>query len=219
MFDALRRRLPRIGRWPRLALAASCALLALDSAVSAHGSPTKRARTEPGRPVVIAARDLPAGRRLTSGDIAVVRWPDRLVPDSAVQDIRSLLGRRLAGSLARHEAVTTARLLGRDLTTGLGPGLVAVPVPLADSHARDLLHPGDHVDLLAAPRADDTAVAGRPGSIGSVSVAGSHLLVLAVFAASAESGTELVVAADRVTAARITRVGVAQTLAAVGVPP
>jgi hypothetical protein len=52
-----------------------------------------------------------------------------------------------------------------------------------------------------------------------VPVVGSHLLVLAVFAASGESGTELVVAADRVTAARITRLGGSQTLAAVGVPP
>jgi Flp pilus assembly protein CpaB len=220
MFDALRRRLPRIGRWPRLALAASCALLALDSAVSAHGTPAKRDRAAPGTPVVVAARDLPAGRRLTNGDITVVRWPAHLVPHSALRDVRSLVGRRLAGGLARREAVTTPRLLGRDLTTGLGPGLVAVPVPLADSHAGDLLHPGDHVDLLAAPRADDPAAAvGRPVSTASVPVAGSHLLVLAVFAASGESGTELVVAADRVTAARITRLGGSQTLAAVGVPP
>jgi hypothetical protein len=98
---------------------------------------------------------------------------------------------------------------------------VAVPVPIADPHGADLLHPGDHVDLLATPRSD-TAIPDDPAreaKAATVTVAGSHLLVLAAFRAGDAAGTELVVAADRPTAVRIARIGVSQTLAGVGVPP
>ncbi len=218
MFDALRRRLPRLGRWTRVALAAACGLLALDSAVTAHGA--QRGRAPAGVAVVVAARDLPAGRSLAVGDLSVSRWPPSLVPASAVRRMQPLIGRRLAAGLARHEALTTTRLLGRDLTTGLGPGLVAVPVPIADPHAADLLHPGDHIDLLATPRAeaalpDDATQA----TASTVTIAGTRLLVLAVFPAADDTGTEVVVAADRASAVRIARIGVSQTLAGVGVPP
>jgi Flp pilus assembly protein CpaB len=219
MFDALRRRVPRIGRWPRVALAASCALLALDSAVSARTSSTTRAPSAAGAAVVVAARDLPTGRVLTSRDVVLAKWPTTLVPISAARRLETVLGRRLAGALARREPVTRTRLLGRDLTTGLPPGLVAVPVPLGDVHAADLLHPGDHVDLLATPRGDAGGALGSGSTAGPVTVAGSHLLVLAVLRGGAESGTDLVVAANRDEAVRITRIGGSQTLAGLGVPP
>jgi pilus assembly protein CpaB len=219
VFDALRHRLPRIGRWPRAALAAACALLALDSAVSARSTPPPRPHPTVGAAVIVAARDLPAGRRLTDRDVVVARWPRALVPVSAAQRVDTVVGRRLTSALARREAVTRTRLLGRDLTTGLAAGLVAVPVPLADPHAADLLHPGDHVDLLAAPRADGIDIVGPRGSSGPVTVVGSRLLVLAALPGGTASGTELVVAANRQTAVRITQVSGSQTLAGVGVPP
>ncbi len=107
MFDALRRRLPRLGRWPRLALAASCGLLALDSAVKAHGAPPAPASRSEA--VVVAARDLPAGRRLMAGDLTTLHWPSSLVPASAVRRVPPVVGRRLATPLARHEALTATR--------------------------------------------------------------------------------------------------------------
>ena len=215
MFDSLRRRLPRIGRWPRLALAACCALLALDSAVSARaGQPvTAGAR----RPVVVAARELSVGHRITSRDVRMAGWPAQLVPPSAVQQTATVIGRRTASAFARGELLTPARLVGRDLTTGLPAGFVAAPVPLADDHAIDLLHPGDHVDLFASSRTDDALPDRRAES--SAAPTGDHLLVLAVFRGTGESGTELVVAADRATAERISRTGVSQIITAVGVPP
>ena len=214
MFDLLRRRLPRLGRWPRVALAACCALLALDSAVSARAS---RSAPAAARKVVVTTRDLSVGHRLTSRDIRIANWPTRLVPRSAVHQTSTVLGRPVASALGRGELLTRARLVGRDLTTGLPAGFVAAPVPLADEHAIDLLHPGDYVDLFASPRTDD-AIPDRRADPSAAS-AGDHLLVLAVFRGTGESGTELVVAADRATAARISRTGVSQIITAVGVPP
>ncbi len=169
-------------------------------------------------PVVV--RDLAMGHRLTASDLRMARWPPDLAPAAALRHIEDVTGRRLAGPLGKGETVTSARLLGRGLTAGLPPGQVAVPVLLSDPHATDLLHPGDRADLLAVPATPDLPVADRaPGLPASVTVAGGHLLVLAVLPGGDDSGAELVVAADRPTALRIARLSGSQALTAVGVPP
>jgi hypothetical protein len=115
--------------------------------------------------------------------------------------------------------VTSGRLVGSDLTTGLAAGTSAIPVALDDAHAADLVRAGDRVDLLGTPRPSD-AVTARPGGIARVTVVATRVLVLAVLRetdteAAGGAGTAIVVAADRATALQITRYRSTQTFTVV----
>jgi Flp pilus assembly protein CpaB len=214
MLGSIRLRLPRIGTWPRLLIAGTCLLLAAGSALGArHGAPAPR-RTSA---VVVAARDLPAGRTLTTRDVAVLRWPAPLRPEGARGDPSALLGRRLAGPVGAREPITRGRLVGADLAAGLPAGLVAAAVVLGDAHAADLVRAGDRVDLLETARAPDGLAAPPPRP--QVRTLATGALVLAVLPASADANAELVVAVDRGTAVRIIRDTVTQTFTAVVVSP
>jgi pilus assembly protein CpaB len=103
-----------------------------------------------GVPVLVAARDLPAGHRLTGSDLRVARWAPGSAPDGAQAQASALLGRISAGPLRRGSALTDADLLGPGILAGQPAGLVAVPVRLADPAAALLAHRGDQVDVLAA---------------------------------------------------------------------
>lgn len=106
----------------------------------------------PGPPpsvrVLAAARDLPAGTTLTASDVHRVAVPPSAVPSGA---LRRAAGHTLAGPMRQGEPLTDARVLGDALLHGYGPGTVATPVRIADPDAVRLLHPGDHIDVLAAP--------------------------------------------------------------------
>jgi Flp pilus assembly protein CpaB len=209
------------GRWfhrARLAAAALCLLMAL---VTALGSARTPARPAPERtaPVVVAARDLPAGSVLRPRDLTVRNWPARLRPDSAVPAPTRLVGARLAGPLARGEPVTEMRVLGRALTSGLGPGTVAVSVDLPASGAA-IARAGDYVDLLAGPATDPLDATGSaPAPARAAQTVVRHALVLSALhppTRDASTGTnELVLAVPHAAAARIAGVAATRPLFAV----
>ncbi len=215
MFGSLRRPLPRIGRVPRLLLAGSCVLLALTSALGAKPS---TARVPRAVGVVVARRDLPAGRLLVRHDLTLARWPAALRPAGTRGDPALLVGRRLAGPIAAREAVTTQRLVGADLAAGLAAGLVATPVVLDDPHAADLVRAGNRIDLLEAARPPEIADLAHLAAP-EVRTVATHSLVLAVLAATADAEAELIVAVDRTTAVRITRDTSGHVFTAVVVAP
>jgi Flp pilus assembly protein CpaB len=189
------------------------------AAGSALGASSKRhAAAGHTVPVVVAARSLPAGHSLTRRDVMVQRWPAHLRPVAARGDPADLAGRRLAGPVDRGEPITSSRLLGSDLTTGLAPGEVAAAVSLGDSHATDLVRAGDRIDLLAADRPADPLAAAPPAQP-DVDVIAAGCRVLAVLPATAEADAELVVAVDQRTAVRITRDSATQVFTAVAAPP
>src|ERR1700712_1586715 len=105
MFGFWGGRLPRIGRWPRLALTGICLLLAAGSALTARG---KAEAARSGTSVVVAAHDLPAGRVLSGTDVTTVRWPESLRPRDARSRMSDVVGRRLSGPLTAHEPLTGA---------------------------------------------------------------------------------------------------------------
>jgi Flp pilus assembly protein CpaB len=218
MFGSWRWRLARIGKWPRLCAVGLCLLLALSSALGGkHAAPSRRLETTP---VVVAARDLPAGHTLSPRDLAVARWPTRIRPTSATTDPHALIGRRLAGRVAAREALTSSRIVGRDLTYGLAAGLAAVPVSVDDPHTADVVRAGDRIDLLATPRPDDVARApSRAGSDPPVHTVTSRALVLAVLPGTDTADAALVLAVDAATAARIARDRSRQTFTVVLEPP
>jgi pilus assembly protein CpaB len=208
--------LPRFGRTPRLCAAGLCLILALASTMGAHAQHA----AGPARrwvPVVVSTSDLPAGHRIAGADLRVARWPPSLRPAGARAAPGSLIGRRLAGSVTAGEPVTSARLLGNGLTTGLARGAVAAAVPLDDPRAADLVRPGDHLDLLETPRPgdSDTAPTGPP----KVATVASHALVLAVLPRTAEADAEVVLAVDRAAAVQVARDRAGQVFAVVADPP
>ncbi len=102
-------------------------------------------------PVLVAARDVPAGHVLTAADLRTISAPARVLPAEAVSDTSSALGRRLVLPLNEGEMLTTART---DAARALGPLRAserAVHVRAADPGSLSLVRAGDRVDLLAVP--------------------------------------------------------------------
>jgi hypothetical protein len=163
---------------------------------------------------------------LTGHDVVVRRWPARVRPAAARASPSEVVGRRLAGAVAVDEAITSTRLLGRDLTTGLDANSVAAPVLVDDAHLADLIHPGDRVSVLATTRLSDLAGAG-PGadtrSPADVTVVVTRAVVLAVLADPGDgvgaAATEIVVAVPRETATRLARLRSSRVFAVLGDPP
>jgi pilus assembly protein CpaB len=160
----------RLRRWVRsrrrtvvvgLALIAAALLVAVSQGAALPG---RRA------PVLVAARDLPAGARLRTSDVAMARLPAAQLPAGAVTRRADAQGRTLAGPVRSGEPITDRRLLGPALLAGYGRGggdgeggrgrLVAAPVRIADAAAVALLRPGDRIDVLAGSGAGPPAGAG-----------------------------------------------------------
>ncbi len=131
--------------WRRRLLAAG--LLAGSAAFALH---TLAPPPPAGIPVLVAAHDVAAGAVLRVGDVRRVDRPAGTVPTGTLTDAAVAVGATVSGAVRRGEVLTDVRLTGPSSLRGLGPGLVAVPVRLADSAAAALLRPGDVVDVLAA---------------------------------------------------------------------
>ncbi len=149
-------------------------------------------------PVLVAARDLPAGAAIGQGDVRTARFAPGSTPDGVAADP---VGQVLAGPLRTGEPITDVRLVGPALTSGQ-PGLVAVPVRLPDPGMVALLDVGDRIDLvatdpqkggasvvadgvpvLAIPAADDqVGASGLPGRLVVVGAESSQVAPLAAAA-------------------------------------
>jgi Flp pilus assembly protein CpaB len=108
------------------------------------------------RPIWVAARDLTGGEPLARADLRVEQVPLGELPTDAMSATAGIVGRLLAAPMRRGEPFTDVRLLSPALISATGePGAVAVPVRVADGAAAlALVHPGDVVDVLAAPDPD-----------------------------------------------------------------
>ena len=160
----------------RRLIAALLTAIAVAAGVHAVAAPAP-----PTVPVLVAARDLPAGAEVAEADLETVRFAPGSEPGGAVADP---VGEVLAAPLRRGEPVTDVRLVGPELTVGQ-PGLTAVPMRLPDPGMVTLLDVGDRIDLvatdpqeggasvvaadvpvLAIPEADDqTSASGLPGRL------------------------------------------------------
>jgi hypothetical protein len=100
----------------------------------------------PGTPILVAARDLPAGAVLRPGDVRRATLPSSAVPAGA---LRTRPDRPLSGPMRRGEPLTDARIAAVDLLEGYGGDTVAAPVRIADAAAVRLLRVGYRVDVLA----------------------------------------------------------------------
>jgi Flp pilus assembly protein CpaB len=124
----------------------------------------------PGRAVLVAARDVPAGAALQAGDLTRVSRPPSDLPVAAVTEVAAAVGRVVATPLQSGEVLTPARLLGHGLLSGRPAGEVAVPVRIADGPASALLGPGSRVDVLVA-QADAVTASARTVARGATVLA------------------------------------------------
>jgi pilus assembly protein CpaB len=160
--------------------------------------------------VWVAARDLSGGAPLSRTDVRAVRLPLSAAPSGALRDATALVGHLLAAPVRRGEPITDVRLLGQPLLSALSdPGLVAVPVRVADgSAAAALVRAGDLVDVLAASDPTD-------GSGAMPVVVARAVRVLAVpgrDVTAGDGGGLVVVAVDRAQAGTLARASVSAHL-------
>jgi len=198
--------------WGRRGLAAL--LLATAALLAITGAP---AQPEPGRTVLVAARDLTAGALLSADDVRRASLPAAAVPPGALSEPAQAVGRTVTGAVRKGELLTDVRLIGPALLSAVaGPGAVATPVRLADPDATALLRAGDVIDVLAAPTAESSA--GQPAQVVAAGVP-----VLAVPANSEESalvdGALVVVATTPPVAARLATAAVHARLSVTVLPP
>ena len=106
--------------------------------------------------VLVAARDLPAGRSLQVADLARRAVPSAFVPRGAFrpQDIARATGKPLLVPLGAGEPLVVTQLLQNadpTLAARLRAGTRAVTVPVDEvSSQAGLVRPGDHIDLMLA---------------------------------------------------------------------
>lgn len=101
------------------------------------------------RPIVVAAHDLSAGQRLTSGDLRSVAWPTSApLPDPLTAT--EAVGAVVDAPMRAGEPVTTARI--RNARSWVGTGTrVVLSVPVEPALAA-VLDRGDQVDVYAGGR-------------------------------------------------------------------
>lgn len=103
----------------------------------------------------MAARDLPAGHRIAPQDVRVVQRSVTGGPTPA-GSTRTVTGRFTTGPVGADEPLTPARHAA-DPWPDLGPGEVAVWVPLADSGMVAGLSSGSRIDVHRAESGDPLA--------------------------------------------------------------
>lgn len=154
----LRRGLHRFVVLRRRWLAAGLAALAVLVGVRGTAPPPPATRA-----VVVAARDLAGGAPLGATDLVVRRLPAEAVPSGSRASPGALTGRTLAAPVRAGEVLTDRRVVAPSLVEGY-PGLVAVPVRVAEAGVLGMLRVGDRVDVVAAPVQSGRAWVAAPGA-------------------------------------------------------
>jgi Flp pilus assembly protein CpaB len=160
------RDLRRAAGWHRRLLVAGLLAGSVAFALQALSPPPPRTES-----VLVAARDLAAGTRLTPSDVRRRAVPPSSVPAGVLD---AAAGRILAAPVREGEVLTDVRLLGRSFLDTYTSGSVAAPVRIADAASARLVRPGDIVDVLAA----GAAAEGSPTSIARVVAAAVPVLTL-----------------------------------------
>ncbi len=120
------------------------------------------ARVGPLVPVLVAARDLPAGARLGPGAVAERQVPARFVPPDALAAPGGVLGARTAAGLAAGGYVTAGHLRkpGADGAGGAGAledGERALEVAVSGGSALAQAAAGSRVDVVVTTETRDSA--------------------------------------------------------------
>lgn len=108
--------------------------------------------------VLVFARPVAAGAKLTDADLTSVAVPPALLPDSALQmgDRERAVGHVITAAADQGEFLTASRLIDGDTASELsGPDATMVPISIAEPELTQLLHHGDTVSIITAAGDDD----------------------------------------------------------------
>ena len=76
-------------------------------------------------PVVVAARVLPAGQKLSTQDLSVQAWPVKALPPGRFDQTKQVLGRVLKGPMVMGEVVLAGKLAPQGAAGGLSAVVAA----------------------------------------------------------------------------------------------
>ena len=109
------------------------------------------------RPVVVAAKDIPAGAALDKQSLSVQQWPAVAVPKEALANLEAAQGRVTRVPVFTGEALVAGRLARPGTAPGLeariAPGMRAMSVRINDvAGMSGLVQPNSRVDVLVSLR-------------------------------------------------------------------
>ena len=107
----------------------------------------------PTAKVVVAAKYVPVGTRLTSDDLRVVSWPARSPVEGAFSDPKQLIDRGTVDTLTVNEPITTKKVAGPEAGAGLPPiippGMRAMSIRVNEVvGVAGFVLPGTRVDVI-----------------------------------------------------------------------
>jgi pilus assembly protein CpaB len=110
--------------------------------------------------VVVAARALPTGARLSAADLKVVPWPSGSMVAGGFSKIEDVVDRGLLASAVENEPMVASKLAAREAGAGLSSaipqGMRAMSVKVNDViGVAGFLDPGTRVDLMVTIRRED----------------------------------------------------------------
>jgi pilus assembly protein CpaB len=113
--------------------------------------------------VVVAARPIVLGSRITASDLKLVGWPSNSPLQGAFTRVDEVAGRGLIAAVAANEPITETKLAPRDAGAGLSPtipaGMRAISVKVNEViGVAGFVVPGTHVDVVATMRRTNDAI-------------------------------------------------------------
>jgi pilus assembly protein CpaB len=129
--------------------------------------------------VVVAARSLPTGVRLTAADLKVVPWPAGNMVPGAFSKVDTVVNRGLLSSVVENEPVVESKLAradgGAGLPSAIPPGMRAMSVKVNDViGVAGFLDPGTRVDLMVTIRKKDDSTSRTVASNIQILTAGTR---------------------------------------------
>lgn len=114
-------------------------------------------------PVVVVAKDLPKGARLSSADVRVVELPENQVPKDAIADVELVSNSILLQKAPKDTPLRLSQIMPppeqfREFSVPLGMRGFVLYQPFTEG-AADILLPGDLVDVIATRRHGETTIA------------------------------------------------------------
>jgi pilus assembly protein CpaB len=121
--------------------------------------------TELYKEIVVAAADVEAGRRLTSEQLKVLSWPERLIPAGSFESPEDVVGKVISRDFFSGEPLLTAHLAKDGAADGLSsltpPGMRAMSVSVNSDVLNDNFIKADsRVDVLATIKTENTKKGG-----------------------------------------------------------
>jgi len=122
-------------------------------ALSQRGQQATVTPTPAGVPVVVAARDIPAGTVLTADDVQVERVAQGAAAAGVVQSPSQVIGLVTANALVKGQQITVANLQSSGVSVALQPGKRAIALPVDRvTGVGGLVQPNDTIDIIYSGR-------------------------------------------------------------------